>query len=201
MPPNKRNGRKQADHVKLMNFVRDEINGNKNWRDGNGRPKGSSQQKKVVEKWREKHPEGKKVDCIRETGVSKKTVYKWWKEIDMEDLRKWTNKAEMIKLSDAERVEKAKKIMEEVARIAKKRGLSEEDAYEVFLTGKTRKEQLQEEAKRIVFAESEVNAELLDALAKNGVREINIVPDDEYIEQIGFGFSTWLKNQKKDENK
>ena len=78
VPPNKRNGRKQADHIKLMNFVRDEINGNKNWRDGNGRPKGSSQQKKQVEEWRIAHPEGAPKDCIAETGISKNTVYRWW---------------------------------------------------------------------------------------------------------------------------
>ena len=79
VPPNKRNGRKQADHVKLMNFVRDEINGNKNWREGNGRPKGSSQQKKMVKEWRIAHPEGTPKDCIAETGISKNTVYRWWK--------------------------------------------------------------------------------------------------------------------------
>ena len=36
--PNKRNGRKQKDHIKLMNYVRDEINGHKDWRNINGRP-------------------------------------------------------------------------------------------------------------------------------------------------------------------
>jgi hypothetical protein len=75
---NKRNGRKQSEHIKLMNFVRDEINQNKTWRDGNGRPKGSSEQRKIVEKWQSSHPGGKKADCIRETGLSKPTVYRWW---------------------------------------------------------------------------------------------------------------------------
>lgn len=70
----KRNGRKREDHVKLMNFVRDEINGNTNWRDGNGRP----DKQKIVEEWRKAHPDGRKVDCIRDTGLSKPTVYKWW---------------------------------------------------------------------------------------------------------------------------
>lgn len=58
-----------------MNFVRDEINGNKEWRTGNGRP--SAEQ--IVLEWQEKHPEGKKADCIRDTGLSKPTVYRWWK--------------------------------------------------------------------------------------------------------------------------
>ena len=47
---------------------------NPNWRDGNGRkPK-----KEIVQKWRLEHPDGKKVDCIRDTGLTKPTVYKWW---------------------------------------------------------------------------------------------------------------------------
>lgn len=71
---NKRNGRKQADHIKLMNFVRDEINCNKNWRDGNGRPDKST----IVENWRKANPNGKKIDCERETGLSRHTVLKWW---------------------------------------------------------------------------------------------------------------------------
>ena len=72
--PNKRNGRKQADHVRLMNFIRDEINNNKDWRDGNGRP--SAEQ--MVREYRTAHPEARKADCIRATGLSKPTVYKWW---------------------------------------------------------------------------------------------------------------------------
>lgn len=76
--PIKRNGRKQADHIKLMNFVRDEINGNKNWRDGNGRPNKG----RVVYDWRQQHPDGRKVDCIRDTKLSKPTVYRWWNSND-----------------------------------------------------------------------------------------------------------------------
>ena len=71
---NKRNGRKRSDHVRLMNFVRDEINGNSNWRDGNGRPS----KKEQVKQWRLDNPEGTKAECIRKTGLSKPTVYKWW---------------------------------------------------------------------------------------------------------------------------
>ena len=72
---NKRNGRKQADHIKLMNYVRDEINQNKDWRSGNGRkPK-----KDIVENWILNHPDGRKSECIKETGLSKPTVYKYWK--------------------------------------------------------------------------------------------------------------------------
>lgn len=75
IPANKRNGRKQADHLKLMNYVRDEINGNKEWNKvGNGR----KSQFETVQMWRAAHPDGRKIDCIRETGLSKPTVYKHW---------------------------------------------------------------------------------------------------------------------------
>lgn len=75
---NKRNGRKRSDHVKLMNFVRDEINGNKDWRNKEGRPDKSF----MVAAWRAGNPEGTKAACIRETGLSKKTVYRWWSACD-----------------------------------------------------------------------------------------------------------------------
>lgn len=71
---NKRNYRKQADHIKLMNYVREEINGNKNWRNTNGRPSAAQ----IVNDWKQKNPTGRKVDCIKDTGLSKPTVYKWW---------------------------------------------------------------------------------------------------------------------------
>ena len=43
--PIKRNGRRRAEHIKLMNFVRDEINGNRDWRNTEDRPELS----KIVE--------------------------------------------------------------------------------------------------------------------------------------------------------
>lgn len=90
IPRNKRNGRKQADHVKLMNFVRDEINHNTTWNKiGNGRP--SAEQ--IVREWQRYHPSGKKAECVRETGLSKPTVYKWW-------------------LTDEERMEKERRELE-----------------------------------------------------------------------------------------
>ena len=46
---------------------------------------------------------------------------------------------------------KAAEIVAAVTAIAKERGLSEEEAYEVFLHGKTRKEQVQEQAKHMVL--------------------------------------------------
>ena len=80
VPPNKRNGLKQKDHLEIaraIQTIKDRQQG-KNWREGNGRPKGSSQQKKLVEEWRIAHPEGTPKDCIADTGISKNTVYRWW---------------------------------------------------------------------------------------------------------------------------
>lgn len=75
---NKRNGRTQADHIKLMNFVRDELNGNKDWRNKEGRPLGSGTKEQIIKEYRAAHPEARKADCIRDTGLAKHTVYKWW---------------------------------------------------------------------------------------------------------------------------
>lgn len=69
---NKRNGRKQKQHCEVMRAVQGVVN--PNWRAENGR----KSKAKIVEEWRLQHPEGRKADCIRETGLSKPTVYKWW---------------------------------------------------------------------------------------------------------------------------
>ena len=84
VPQNKRNGRKQEQHIKIMNAIRDIEHPDGEWRNKEGRPKGSSQQKKLVEKWQKSHPDGKKADCIRDTGLSKPTVYKWWQTVGKE---------------------------------------------------------------------------------------------------------------------
>lgn len=78
---NKRNGRKQKEHIKLMNFIRDEINNNKDWQNKDGRP---SKENEVIE-WRMNNPKGKKADCIKETGLSKPTVYKYWDKVGIEN--------------------------------------------------------------------------------------------------------------------
>lgn len=67
---------KQKEHLELARFSRDirqRMNGTK-WTDNNGRP----DKAEIVHQWRIVHPDGRKVDCIRATGLDKKTVYKWW---------------------------------------------------------------------------------------------------------------------------
>ena len=75
---NRRNGRKQADHIKLMNFIRDEIQGKKDWRNKEGRPKGSGTAQEQVLTWRLEHPDGKKIECHRDTQLSRVTIDRWW---------------------------------------------------------------------------------------------------------------------------
>ena len=66
----RRNGRKQNEHLKRARLVR-----SLSTYEGSGRP--SSQ--KIVEEWQRNNPSKKKSDCIKETGLSKPTVYRWWK--------------------------------------------------------------------------------------------------------------------------
>ncbi len=73
IPRNKRNYRTQEMHIKFMNNQRRfkvEIGECTN---GGRKPKSD-----VVREWRAEHPNGKKSECIRETGLSKPTVLKWW---------------------------------------------------------------------------------------------------------------------------
>lgn len=73
---NKRNYQKQKDHLEEARAIRDirmHRQGRK-WDDNNGRkPK-----KDIVQQWRKNHPDGKKIDCERDTGLSRPTVLKWW---------------------------------------------------------------------------------------------------------------------------
>ena len=74
VPPNKRNGRKQEQHLQLARGIRalkEQMGENVV---GGGRP----DKAKIVEEWRTAHPEGTPKDCIADTGISKNTVYKWW---------------------------------------------------------------------------------------------------------------------------
>jgi len=75
---NKRNGRKQDVHLKIARATRDIVNDN--WREGNGRPI----KKQLVYDWLWEHPFGKKIECERDTGLSRHTVLKWWSECQRE---------------------------------------------------------------------------------------------------------------------
>ena len=76
---NKRNGLKQNQHLYLARRRKEDMKViGIPMKAAEGRPKGSSKQKDIVIQWRLAHPEGRKADCIRDTGLTKPTVYKWW---------------------------------------------------------------------------------------------------------------------------
>ena len=71
---NRRNYRKREQHIKIMNAIRDIEYPDGEWRNKEGRPS----KEQIVKEYRKNNPNGKKADCIRATGLDKKTVYKWW---------------------------------------------------------------------------------------------------------------------------
>lgn len=73
---NRRNGRPQEEHLKMMNFVRDNLSyPDGSWRNKDGRPT----QVESVRRWREENPNNNnKSQCAKETGLSRPTVRKWW---------------------------------------------------------------------------------------------------------------------------
>lgn len=74
---NKRNGRKQVQHLRIARATLDIMNED-NGKPLQGRPKGRGTAEQKVREWRRVHPEGKKIDCHRETGLSRVTIDKWW---------------------------------------------------------------------------------------------------------------------------
>lgn len=77
MPVNKRNWRKQRDHIQVMNTMK-ALKKQLGENISEGRPKGSGTAQGRVYQWRQQHPEGRKVDCHRDTGLDPKTIRKWW---------------------------------------------------------------------------------------------------------------------------
>lgn len=71
---NKRNWRKQKQHLQFARGVRQLKATMGENVSGGGRPDKAEE----VRQWRSIHPDGTKAQCIRETGLSKPTVYRWW---------------------------------------------------------------------------------------------------------------------------
>lgn len=73
---NKRNGRKQKEHIKYMNTIRKfkvEM-GELKIRSGSGAPT----KEHIVREWQQHNPKGTQYRCAKETGLSINTVKKWW---------------------------------------------------------------------------------------------------------------------------
>ena len=75
---NKRNFRKQKQHLKIMSAVRDVLHPEGEWRNKDGRPKGSGTAEQKVAEYRAEHPEDSVTEVARALGISRPTVYKWW---------------------------------------------------------------------------------------------------------------------------
>lgn len=83
---NKRNGRKQEVHLagaRAIQEINDKFNGT-NWRDGNGRPKGSIKEStpkgEQIRAYAEAHPDANHSEIARALGVSRPTVIKWLRD-------------------------------------------------------------------------------------------------------------------------
>lgn len=78
MPPNKRNGRKQELHLKIARSIQEvlSLETGKDWREGNGR----KSKKQEIISYLMFNQKATKYQCIKDTGLSKPTVYKYWEE-------------------------------------------------------------------------------------------------------------------------
>lgn len=78
----RRNGRKQAEHLRRARITQTADYPNGEWRCRNGRLKGHLNIKRkkamLIAEWRYTHPDGSKADCQRETGISRPTIIKYW---------------------------------------------------------------------------------------------------------------------------
>ena len=79
---NKRNGHSQKVHLEIARSTKKII------KESEGLIEGRPSKKFVVENWKKDHPNGTKADCIRDTGLSKPTVYKWWSGEDVKVIQK-----------------------------------------------------------------------------------------------------------------
>lgn len=102
IPANKRNGRKQEQHLKLARFARDlNYEDDGGWRNKKGAPK----KRDLVRDYAASHPEANHSEIARALGVSRPTVVKWLKpgwEEEYADLVDRRNEEEAFQRWDAE---------------------------------------------------------------------------------------------------
>lgn len=92
IPKNKRNGQRQADHLEEARAIRDirSRRRGESWDAHKGRKPGSGNKRAVVEEWQRRNPGKRKADCMRETGISRMTVDKYWKiQSKQEIVERW----------------------------------------------------------------------------------------------------------------
>lgn len=71
---NKRNGRKQDQHLERARAVQMIDYPNREWINKKGAPNKQS----IVKKWKKDHPKGTKAECHQQTKLDPKTIRKWW---------------------------------------------------------------------------------------------------------------------------
>ena len=90
MPVNKRNWLKQNQHLYLARRRKEDMKAvGISMKSAEGRPTAE----KIVHVWRQKHPDGRKADCHRDTGLDPKTIRKWW---DSEPSAVWQEDGHMV---------------------------------------------------------------------------------------------------------
>ena len=92
IPPNRRNGRKQADHLAMARAAKEELKKRGALKNPDGRPS----KKQVVIDWRTEHPYGKKADCVRETGLSRSTINRHWSSMKASDFGDFQTYADVL---------------------------------------------------------------------------------------------------------
>ena len=71
---NRRNGRKQKDHLRRARLLQKDDYPDGEWRNTKGAPTA----KEKVATYRAEHPEANVTEIARALGISRTTVYKWW---------------------------------------------------------------------------------------------------------------------------
>ena len=73
---------KQKDHLRRARLLQTDDYPNGEWRNKEGRPKGSKNKKNekqlLIQQYRAEHPDAKVTEVARALGISRPTVYKWW---------------------------------------------------------------------------------------------------------------------------
>lgn len=75
---NKRNFRKQEEHLLRARTVQKIDFPNEEWRNKDGRPKGSGTKEEIVKEYKKNNPTATMYRCQKDTGLSKNTIKKYW---------------------------------------------------------------------------------------------------------------------------
>ena len=82
---NRRNGRDQKTHMKIIRGIRDILYPEGKWRNKDGRPVGSGTKEQIVRAYIETHPEASVSEIANALGVSRTTVYKYKEPVKTEE--------------------------------------------------------------------------------------------------------------------